>query len=57
MTFTVIQADGDRVEFGDAASYSFNQAGFLVVVDDTGKRLTFSHVAWRHVEDVPRSGW
>lgn len=57
MAFTLVEADGGRVAFGDGASYSFNQAGFLVVVDDSGTRLTYSHVAWRHVEDVPRSGW
>ncbi len=58
MAFTLFEADGGtRVEFGDRASYSFNQAGFLVVVTDDGHRLTYSPVAWHHVEDTPKSGW
>jgi hypothetical protein len=57
MAFIVYEsASGAPTEFGDRASYSFNQAGFLVVVDDDGTRLTFSHTAWHHIEDRPRSG-
>lgn len=56
MAFVLIEApDGNRVEFGDRASYSFNQAGFLVVVTDDGKRLTYAHGAWHHLEDTPKS--
>jgi hypothetical protein len=56
MAFVLVEApDGTRVEFGDRASYSFNQAGFLVVVTDDGKRLTYAHGAWHHLEDTPKS--
>jgi hypothetical protein len=58
MTFVLVEApDGNPREFGDQASYSFNQAGFLVVVTDDGARLTYAHGAWHHVEDRPKSGW
>lgn len=57
MAFVVYEsAGGAPIEFGDRASYSFNQAGFLVIVNDDGTRLTYSHTAWHHVEDRPRSG-
>ena len=58
MAFTLVEApSGNRVEFGVRASYSFNQAGFLVVLTDEGVRLTYAHGAWHHLEDVPKSGW
>ncbi|HET7736084.1 MAG TPA: hypothetical protein VFK52_08935 [Nocardioidaceae bacterium] len=58
MAFTLVEsAGGNRIEFGDRASYSFNQAGFLVVLSDDGVRLTYAHGAWHHIEDVPKSGW
>jgi hypothetical protein len=58
MSFQLVLADGvERIEFGDRASYSFNQAGFLVVIQDDGMRLTYTHSAWHHLEDTPRGGW
>jgi hypothetical protein len=58
MAFTLVDASGtNRIEFGDKASYSFNQAGFLVVVTEDGTRLTYAHGAWHHIEDTPKSGW
>jgi hypothetical protein len=51
-----IDSDGATTEFGDKASYSFNQAGYLVVVTDDGTRLTYSPHAWHHIEDVPKTG-
>lgn len=58
MAFTLVQVPGDApVQFGDGASYSFNQAGFLVIVTETGSRVTYAHGAWHHIEDVPKSGW
>jgi hypothetical protein len=57
MAFLVYENAGDSpVEYGDRASYSFNQAGYLVVVNDDGTRLTYSPSAWHHIEDRPRSG-
>ncbi len=57
MAFVVYESEGGApIQFGDRASYSFNQAGFLVIVNDDGTRLTYSHGAWHHVEDRPRSG-
>jgi len=57
MAFVLIEApSGASVEFGDRASYSFNQAGFLVVVNDEGMRLTYAPGAWHHIEDTPKSG-
>jgi len=55
VAFTLVTSSGDSLQFGDRASYSFNQAGFLVVVTDEGTRLTYAHGAWHHVEDTPRS--
>ena len=55
MAFTLVEASGDHLEFGDRASYSFNQAGFLVVVTDDGTRKTYAHAAWHHLEDRPRA--
>ena len=58
MTFVLVDAaDGNTREFGDRASYSFNQAGFLVVITEDGTRLTYAHHAWHHLEDVPKSSW
>jgi len=55
MAFTLVETpSGERVEFGDRASYSFNQAGFLVVVSEDGTRFTYAHTAWHHLEDHPR---
>ena len=55
MAFTLVEApSGERVEFGDRASYSYNQSGFLVVVTDEGTRLTYGHAAWHRLEDRPR---
>jgi hypothetical protein len=54
MAFTLVTSAGDNLQFGDRASYSFNQAGFLVVVNDEGMRLTYAHGAWHHVEDTPK---
>lgn len=48
-------AVGSISRFGDRASYSFNQAGLLVVVTDEGKRLTFAPHAWHHIEDQPKN--
>jgi hypothetical protein len=57
MAFTLHDERGSVTEFGDRASYSFNQAGFLVVVNDDGTLLTFSPHAWHHLEDVPKGGY
>ena len=58
MAFTLVESpDGRRVEFDDRATYSFNQAGFLVVVTAEGVRMTYSPGAWHHLEDTPKSGW
>ena len=57
MAFTLVTASGERIDYGDRASYAFNGAGFLVVIADDGMRLTFSHTSWHHVEDLPKSGW
>ncbi len=57
MAFLVFDsADGAATEYGDRASYSFNQAGYLVVVLEDGTRVTFSPHAWHHIEDRPRGG-
>ena len=57
MAFYVYESSGDApTEYGDRASYSFNQAGLLVVVTDDGTRLTFSPSAWHHIEDRPKGG-
>jgi hypothetical protein len=57
MAFTLVDSSGaNRTEFGDKASYSFNQAGFLVVVTDVGVRMTYAHGAWHHIEDTPKGG-
>ena len=57
MAFLIYESsDGSATEYGDRASYSFNQAGFLVVVNDDGTRLTYAHPAWHHIEDRPKGG-
>jgi len=57
MAFLVYEsADGAPTEYGDRASYSFNQSGFLVIVTDDGTRLTYAHQSWHHVEDRPKGG-
>jgi hypothetical protein len=55
MAFTLVTSAGDSLQFGDRASYAFNQAGFLVVVTDEGTRLTYAPSAWHHLEDRPSS--
>lgn len=56
MTFLIYENTSDApTEYGDRASYSFNQAGLLVVVADDGRRLTFSPAAWHHIEDRPKT--
>jgi hypothetical protein len=43
--------------FGEEASYSFNEAGLLVVHLGGGKgRLTYSAQTWRVVEEPDKSG-
>ncbi len=57
MAFLVYQAsDPTPTEYGDRASYSFNQAGYLVVVTEDGTRRTYSPHAWHHIEDKPKGG-
>jgi hypothetical protein len=57
MAFLVYgSADGAPTEYGDRASYSFNQAGYLVVVMEDGTRHTFAPHAWHHIEDRPKGG-
>lgn len=48
-------AEVELVEFGDRSSYQFNAAGFLVVITDEGKRITFSPNAWSRIEDHPNA--
>ena len=54
-TDTDTDTDGGRVEFGDKASYNFNNAGLLVIIADDGLRLTYSPQAWAHIEDQPNA--
>jgi hypothetical protein len=48
---------GTSTDYGDEASYTFNNAGLLVVDDGQGLRLTFSPNVWHHIEDdMPQGG-
>ncbi len=54
MAFTVhFSGDGNdgHRDYGDAASYSFNDAGLLVVLDGEGQQITYS-AAWHLVEQA-----
>jgi hypothetical protein len=57
MAFLVYDsAHAAPTEYGDRATYSFNQAGLLVVVTEDGTRRTFAPHAWHHIEDRPKGG-
>lgn len=54
MAFRLYEDPEDTfIDYEDKASYNFNQHGFLVVVTETGKRITFAPHAWHHIEDHP----
>jgi hypothetical protein len=50
-----VDADAPPIEFGDRASYNFNNHGLLVITDDNGKRLTYSPMGWVRIEDQPNA--
>lgn len=51
MTFKIVtDKQGTYVEYEDA-SYSYNEAGFLVIHHGDGRRTTLSAVAWYRVEE------
>ena len=49
MAFRVYGNDGDYRDFDDEATYTFNDAGLLVVTDDEA-RVTYAPGAWYQVE-------
>lgn len=55
MTFSLYDMDKSETQFGGAATYSFNDAGLLVVQTDDGRQFTYSPHAWSYiVEDTPK---
>jgi hypothetical protein len=50
-----VDSDAVPVEFGDRASYNFNNHGLLVITADDGRRLTYSPQAWLRIEDQPNA--
>jgi len=53
MTFKVVtDKQGTSVEYKDA-SYTYNEAGFLVIHHADGRRTTLSAVAWYRIEEPP----
>ncbi len=50
MTFTLHTTHSEET-FGDAARYTFNKAGLLVVRTGDGRQRTYSPNAWTYIEE------
>jgi hypothetical protein len=57
MTFRVSTASSGHQNFDDTASYTFNEAGLLVIhLGVNAGRLTYSPQAWMVVEEPDKQG-